>query len=55
MVKCWRYQKCMQNFDEKFNLTEYIRFVQLREGKYAKFSVRCNFFFRDTDYIFRIT
>jgi hypothetical protein len=32
----------MQNFDKKCNLTEYIRFVQLSQGKNAKFSVRHN-------------
>jgi len=47
MAKCWRYQKCMQNFDEKFNLTECIRFLQLSQGKNAKFSVRHNIFFSE--------
>ena len=44
MAKCWRYQECMQNFDEIFNLTEYVRFVQLSQGKNAKFSVRYNIY-----------
>jgi len=55
MAKCWRYQKCMQKFDEKFNLTECIRCVQLSQGKNATFSIRHDIFFRGTSYVFRIT
>jgi len=35
----------MQNFDEEFNLTEYIRFVQFSQGKRLSFQSDITFFF----------